>query len=134
MANYGEAARRHFADAKLLGDGARVDNADQLYGVAAECALKGVMVCLGLPVDSSGSVARPYRTHNPQAWRQYATFAANRVSNRYPISGDPFADWDVNQRYDSTGSVDSAAYMRHRDAAKSAVRLIDQVRLDGYRI
>ena len=62
------------------------------------------------------------------------TFAANRASNRYPVSGDPFKDWDVNQRYDSAGSVDGVAHVQHRRAAKSAVRLLDQVRFDGYRI
>ena len=38
--NYTEAALRHWRDAELLKEQNRVENADHLFGVAAECALK----------------------------------------------------------------------------------------------
>ncbi len=134
MINYAEATGRHLSDAGVLQNVGRNENADQLYGIAAECALKAVMVCFGLPIDAHGNVERPYRTHNPAVWRQYMTFCANRISNRYPISDDPFHDWDVNQRYHAGGGVSSASVVAHSVAAKAAARLIDEVRLDGYQI
>ncbi len=49
-----DAAGRHRADAELLFEHGRWPNADQLYGLAAECGLKAVMEVLGMPVDARG--------------------------------------------------------------------------------
>ncbi len=38
--NYKNAARRHYEDAEILFNRLRWANADQLYGLAAECGLK----------------------------------------------------------------------------------------------
>ncbi len=37
---YGDAAKRHYADARMLAASQRYDNAGHLIGFAAECALK----------------------------------------------------------------------------------------------
>ena len=43
-----DAHKRHWADAEYLFNGSRWANADQLYGVSAECGLKRLMVAFGM--------------------------------------------------------------------------------------
>ncbi|MDR3553905.1 MAG: hypothetical protein P4L55_04045 [Syntrophobacteraceae bacterium] len=50
-----DAAYRHFNDAKRLFDNDRMANADHLTGIAAECALKAVMVGLGMNLGAGMS-------------------------------------------------------------------------------
>jgi len=45
--DYLDAFSRHREDGDLLYDHARWPNADQLYGLSAECGLKAVMVAIG---------------------------------------------------------------------------------------
>ncbi|NJM10773.1 MAG: hypothetical protein HC889_01610 [Synechococcaceae cyanobacterium SM1_2_3] len=42
--DYSSAAFRHWEDAQLLAGENRVENADQLYGLAAECAIKKALI------------------------------------------------------------------------------------------
>lgn len=53
--NFREAAVRHFQDAELLCRVKRYANADQLYGLSAECALKSIMHALGMAVSNARS-------------------------------------------------------------------------------
>ncbi|MBF0176839.1 MAG: hypothetical protein HQL63_08335 [Magnetococcales bacterium] len=54
---YDQAAMRHFRDAQLLEKEGRLANADQLYGFAAECAIKfAVAGCR----KNSGSVEKKH--------------------------------------------------------------------------
>jgi hypothetical protein len=48
-------ARRHLADAKLLEANGRLANAGHLYGFAAECGLKALLIWHGYPTDPEGS-------------------------------------------------------------------------------
>ena len=57
-ADFVDAHRRHWEDAELLFDHQRWANADQLYGLSAECGLKAVMQILGMPVDDQGRAPR----------------------------------------------------------------------------
>jgi hypothetical protein len=57
--DYKNAARRHYKDAEILYSRLRWANADQLYGLAAECGLKAVMVGLCASTKSSGDLKKP---------------------------------------------------------------------------
>ena len=45
--NYSSAAKRHWNDGETLTKRERLDNADQLFGFSAECALKSALNSLG---------------------------------------------------------------------------------------
>lgn len=107
MVNFAEAARRHFEDADLLKDEKRLHNADQMYGLSAECALKEIMIVLGAEVTDEGDLTKPHKLHIDVLWSEFQSFAAGRRSTRYlgPLSAfpmNPFSDWKIEQRYFSS--------------------------------
>ncbi|MCA9526580.1 MAG: hypothetical protein KC549_09835 [Myxococcales bacterium] len=128
-------ALRHFRDASLLEARGRRENADQLYGLAAECALKEAMSGLGLPLDAGGiDLERRYYHHVELFWDTATAFLSGRpgASLLAVLGGDrPFADWHVDQRY-RLAPVAPAALARHADGAARAVRVLDAARLQGH--
>ncbi|NCO57636.1 MAG: hypothetical protein GW870_05590 [Deltaproteobacteria bacterium] len=79
--DYAAAATRHFRDGVLLEEGRRVANADQLFGLAAECAIKSALV--GLPRFRAGdTLAPPYhKKHVNQLWD---CVPLQGIQKRYP--------------------------------------------------
>lgn len=62
--DYYDAAKRHFDDATFLFSDKRYANSDHLFGLSSECALKSIMLALGMKLNSSGSPKiREHRTH-----------------------------------------------------------------------
>jgi hypothetical protein len=67
-----DAYLRHWEDAEALFGSERWANADHLYGLAAECGLKRLMIAFGMPVTTSGDPQhRNDRVHADQSG--YAT-------------------------------------------------------------
>ena len=54
-ADFLDAHRRHLRDADYLFSASRLANADHLYGMAAECGLKRLMMAFGMQTDNTGS-------------------------------------------------------------------------------
>lgn len=130
--DYGQAARRHWEDAGYLEAAQRVGNADQLYGVAAECALKAVMVKLGAATTSEGDL-RKGKTHLPQIWDEFWAFASGRTASRYLAvlgqSDNPFTDWQIYQRYAADSSLPSVGAMgNHKQASRACMDALDLAR------
>ena len=74
------AATRHFRDGALLEENRRISNADQLFGFAAECAIKSAL--MGLPgYAESGALAGPYHKHVDQLWD---LVSVQGIQKRYP--------------------------------------------------
>ncbi|OOC09740.1 hypothetical protein [Thioalkalivibrio halophilus] len=113
--NYDEAARRHWGDARLLDERSRWENADQLYGLAAECALKSALKRAGYFREDQ------HRKHINVLWRK---IQATAFRNQFPglageLAGEErFADWDVEQRYVADSAVPEAAVERHCEGAR----------------
>ncbi|MGN6259123.1 MAG: hypothetical protein ACTHNO_00180 [Ralstonia sp.] len=129
---FDDAAVRHYADADLLQAQARPDNADQLYGFAAECAMKLALISPASHANA-GDLPGTFRHHVDVLWarvsigavpRQYATLLAVL---KQP---NPFHDWSVDQRYYPTGHVSAEALERHRNAAR---RILGAMRIIGVR-
>ena len=74
-ADFANAHFRHWEDAEFLFRAGRWANADQLYGLSAECGLKAVMVADGLSVDVAGS---PYRKHVNRLWGIFRAIVQGR--------------------------------------------------------
>lgn len=131
--DYALAATRHFRDAVLLRDSRRVVNADQLFGFAAECAIKRALVELPGFV-AGGRLAPAYHKHINDLWH---IVQLQSIQKRYPklvvlLKGlpQPFHDWSTYQRYGPDSSVTGEALDRHRQAAG---RILGSVGLNGAR-
>jgi hypothetical protein len=129
-----EAAQRHWDDAELLSDHHRWPNADHLYGFAAECALKAVMVGLGMQLGPTGKPPKPYAVHIHQLWDQFLTFASGQGQARYAAmmqQSNPFSAWHESQRYWDSTTIGPADAQAHRAGAFQALGVLSQARQDG---
>lgn len=129
-----DAFSRHDADADLLLKNRRWANADHHYGLAAECALKALLLQQGIPSNngdiSSSRQYRPYRTHINTLWNTYQSFMQTR--NAYAIpAANPFQNWDITQRYAPEKDISEQAARAHAAAFGTLKQVIKQAILDG---
>jgi hypothetical protein len=104
------AAKRHWADAGLLAENERRENADHHYGFAAECALKYALQEMGYFRDEHR------RWHIEILWNKLQAMAFQKGFPGLvgPLSANnPFSDWHVNQRYHADGMVSDQAMRNH---------------------
>lgn len=126
--NYGAAAKRHFEDGKCLFDrgGRHLPGADQLFGLAVECALKRNLAKTNLLTITQDG--RPHQEnlkggsgHCPGIWAEYLIYLGE-ARNLPPISKDnPFNDWDISDRYADGRAMDFGRVERHLIAAKAVL-------------
>lgn len=134
--DFRDAAERHWEDAEYLSADTRTANADHLYGLSAECALKAVMLALGMAIRPDGAPDdRRHRVHIKQLWNEFISFAHSRSGARYASRlahvPNPFMDWDVNQRYDHRSGVTLAVAGSHQQGAQMAKQILDSAVLNG---
>jgi hypothetical protein len=133
--DFRDAARRHLDDAELLLNGNRIPNADQLFGLSAECSLKAVMVALGMATDNAGTPKdRGHKLHMPDQWAAFQSFASGRLASRYlePLEQqNPFADWSVDQRYCKNSSITARTARNHCAAAIQCWESLEILLIDG---
>ena len=136
--NYQESAFRHLRDADYLWNDARHANASQLYGMGAECALKAVMIGLGVSTLPDGSVQR--RIHFPNLWNEFMLFASGRLGGKYAAAIQPsstaltpFSTWDVAHRYspDSWLTTQLTEFLLHQNDARDCLALLELAKGDG---
>lgn len=133
--DYPDAANRHRNDADLLLESKRLPNADQLYGLAAECALKAVLTWLGMEttVDGAPKDKRRYG-HINRLWGEFLSFANGHEGACYAAmlpQTNPFDNWDVGQRYGQTTSIAEATVHDHERGTTAAFAVLSQARMDG---
>ncbi len=132
MEDYAQAALRHWQDAQLLEEHRRIGNADQLYGLAAECAIKKVLVQLPL-FAPDGSLQKEFKYHINLLWDKAGHQSIAKAAPRLPSllqSNNPFSDWKIDQRYEAEGAIRAKQLQSHREWAK---RLLGAVGLSGVR-
>lgn len=130
--NYAHAALRHWRDAQLLDQEKRLENADQLYGLAAECAIKKVLLTLSA-FSNSGCLLDAYKHHIDVLWDKARHQSMEKVAPMLPAllrKPNPFSDWQVDQRYLPDGSTSMEKLEVHKEWAK---RLLGAVGLNGAR-
>ena len=136
--DYLDAMARHRDDAELLWAQVpkRFANADQLYGLAAECGLKAIMTklvnnffnhSLGLPSN------RDDRKHADGTWDRYTGYSQGGAAARYalPLMSNPFAQWEIADRYASRANFRYARVNGHRRAFLIVEALVDQAKTNG---
>lgn len=125
---------RHDTDADLLLESGRWANADHHYGLAAECALKALLLQQGIPPNNgdmpSGQQYRPYRAHINLLWNSYQSFMQTRSAYTIPAT-NPFQDWDIAQRYAPEKEITEPATRNHAAAVGTLKQVIRQAILDG---
>lgn len=133
--DYKDAAYRHREDADTLMEKQRWPNADQLYGFAAECALKAIMETLGMILSRDGvPLERQYRVHIDQLWKEFQTLASDSNCAGYAAAlsqNNPFAEWNVSQRYYSTVSISEVTASGHKEGAVEVFKILSQAVVDG---
>ncbi|MFW5640671.1 MAG: SAM-dependent methyltransferase [Thermodesulfobacteriota bacterium] len=134
--DFRDAAERHWEDAEYLMADTRTANADHLYGLSAECALKAVMLALGMALRPDGAPDdRRHRVHINQLWNEFESFADSRNGACYASKladvPNPFMDWDVNQRYDQRTGITPAVAETHKQGARTTRQILDSAVLNG---
>lgn len=156
--DYAAAAQRHKRDGDLLfgAPSPRLENADHLYGFAAECALLGGLRILNraglypeLALDEKGAVANEdlrRSGHIREVWshmigrvfrmkdRGIQTLFQRFSAHRDGSSKEPFRDWSVNDRYRGDGHTNLERVVAHKTGAEACLAvlgLIEQHCLKG---
>jgi hypothetical protein len=133
--DFRDSAGRHKKDADLLHANSRWANADHLFGLSAECALKSVMQGLGMTLDPKGIPSAPYNVHVNKLWAGFQSFANSRSGAAYSavLAGatNPFSNWDISQRYEQGSQVTQAVAEAHRNGADLAMQILNAAILDG---
>ncbi len=134
-----DAHHRHWEDANHLLAASHLANADHLYGLAAECGLKRLMIAFGMRVDSATGrpTDRADRVHASEIggndiWARYETYRSGHQAAVYYLGlTNPFVDWDVSQRYSHRSDFNPARVENHRQGAYTVHSLIKRAILEG---
>ena len=133
--DFRDASERHWDDAGHLFTHTRLANADHLFGLAAECALKAVMLALGMNLRPNGRPEDPYAIHINRLWDEFITFARGRGGAHYVAmlrgGQNPFDDWHVSQRYDHRTQFRQTVVENHRQASEETIRVLEAAILNG---
>lgn len=139
LVDFHQAARRHFKDAELLMNQTREANAGQLYGFAAECGVKALLVWKGYPSDPvSGEIIekrKKLRAHIHELTKNINmvhTFLDGRGAAKYlamiPSIGD-FSDWKTDHRYYIESALPPSV-SNWKNASREIMRMLDHAMLD----
>ncbi|WP_171938963.1 hypothetical protein [Herbaspirillum rubrisubalbicans] len=135
---YPQAALRHMKDAAILEERSRPHNAGQLYGIAAECGLKALLVAKGSPTTPTGDLKeREDRKHLPDLKALMSTitvFSDGRQASQY-LAMMPdlnnFDDWKIDHRYWIDAQVPVASLGAWKIAANQVAAMVEQANIDG---
>lgn len=154
---FGKVSRDHYRAAQLAAaDGELRASADHLAGLAAECAIKAILLdFLGSRLRRSGKpyhpqVALPDPTrreskwsndhgHLPELWEHLTAIvhrrkdAAAGILFTALIWKNPFDDWDVANRYSDGATISRHDLDRHLKAAYDLIAAHEQAHILGTR-
>lgn len=135
QADFLDAHERHWNDAERLFSQGCYANADHLYGMAAECGLKRLMVKFGMDVNpATGSpAAREDRSHANHVWTRFESYRSGSVEGRdYGLpTPNPFDNWDVSDRYAHQSNFNQAGVQVHQAGAAAICNLIKKAQREG---
>ncbi|MEU2827311.1 hypothetical protein ABZ667_01365 [Streptomyces lavendulae] len=153
--HFASAAQRHFRDADYLQTDGRLPAADHLYGFAAECATKSLLLRFtDVSVDSKPGETKPSSKpwaedpdhpgdpdqliefgHVNELIREVALLARGRSGAplHAALDGDlrVFRRWRVSHRYLDGGYAQADVVARRRTAAENILVLHQNAQLDG---
>lgn len=135
QADFLDAHERHWSDAERLFAAGRYANADHLYGMAAECGLKRLMVNFGMAVNpATGSpVVREDKSHANHVWARFESYRSGKVEGvDYGLPApNPFDNWDASDRYAHQSNFNQASVQLHQAGAAAIRELIKKAQREG---
>lgn len=138
QADFLDAHQRHWNDAERLFSAERYANADHLYGIAAECGLKRLMVRFGMDINSETGKPKDKKDrkdwqHTNDIWGYFETFCAGKVEGSGYVlpTTNPFAHWDISDRYAHQSNFSQAGVQAHRAGAEFVSELIKKAQREG---
>jgi len=133
--DFADACDRHWEDGESLLADERLANADQLFGLAAECGLKRTMLRLGMNVDAEGVPAeKKHKVHIDRLWDTFQGFASSQNGARYAAqlpASNPFSDWSIHNRYAHRSHFSREVVASHRGGAAAVREVLQQAEFDG---
>lgn len=139
--DFHHAGKRHFNDAELLLQHARNATAGQLYGFAAECGIKTLLVWSGYPTNpATGEIDEK---KGKQKFRKHIHELVNNINMLHAYldgrgaakylamipSVEELSDWTTGHRY-YTDSALPQSLLKWRKASQEIMRMLDQAMLD----
>ncbi|MDF9393432.1 MULTISPECIES: hypothetical protein [Methylococcus] len=135
QADFLDAHERHWEDAERLLQAQRWANADHLYGMAAECGLKRLMLAFGMPYDTSNDcpASGADRKHADGIWTRFESYRCGHHQGAAYVlpSANPFDNWKVSQRYAHQSHFDQARAQAHQSGADAVRALLKKARKEG---
>ncbi|WP_406478458.1 hypothetical protein [Streptomyces sp. NBC_01615] len=146
---YACAAARHFHDAVYLHDDQRLPTADHLFGFAAECAVKSLLLRFTTEVSMTNGKGQPSDKpwwYNPDKnkmeWLGHIDHVLQTVSLLTHGRNSPellqamdrlsdFASWNVADRYTDGTTVEASVVACRREAATLVLTLHEQAVITG---
>jgi hypothetical protein len=143
--DFENAAKRHYRDGELLYQNSRWANADQLFGLCAECVLKRMIVGWdpGGVDNSTGDFSnRKHKKHLEHGvvdqqgnakdlWVYFSVNFSGRLAQHYTLPGsNPFSDWQIAQRYVHDNEIDQQRADSHRAAVRQLQRVLQNLLID----
>jgi hypothetical protein len=131
MYNYTHSSHRLLADALALWSHGTWESAAHLGGLAAECALKSILIGLGVVVPAAdGQVPQAWRSHIDRVWGQFQMTLHGHRGAAYLVLlptavPPPFDGWQVNHRYIATGQLAQDDLERWMWAAIAVSHVLD---------
>jgi hypothetical protein len=122
------AARRHLLAANILySEKTRIDVAGYLYGIAAECAIKAMMLEAGIRPDLENRKGDPFFAHFPGLRTMLKDSLQGRKSAtlRLKIENDNFfSQWDIEMRYCKSSDIRDSWVETWKEQANDIVSCI----------
>lgn len=134
--DFEQAAWRSHRAATVLRDLGQLQSADDLGGIAVECALKAILDALGFFPATTGSTKPPARfaVHLPYIWDEFSASMGLRVEGRLlsdlPPS-NPFGDWAIDDRYAADWVLSSASEPARASSLRAVMAMLESAWLDG---
>jgi hypothetical protein len=132
--NFLDAMERHWQDAELLYNQVpqRLANADQLYGLTAECGLKALMEKGGMDIVNNQAHKSKYKKHINATWSHFSDFRQGRLALYALPNTNPFNHWLIDHRYASCSDFDAVRVQQHQAGAQQVINLARRARdIDG---
>lgn len=135
QADFLDAHERHWEDARRLFDAQRWANADHLFGMAAECGLKRLMLAFSMPYDAEKDrpAQQSDRVHANGIWDCFESYRSGHAQGTGYVlpPNNPFANWDVADRYAHQASFNQARAQEHQAGAQMVRDLIAKAQREG---
>lgn len=135
QADFLDAHTRHWDDAETLFTNGRYANASHLYGMAAECGLKRLMIEFGMNVNSHNGAPDDNKDwkHADGIWARYEDYRKGRTEGTgYALTNpSPFTGWHVSDRYAHQSNFNQAMVQAHRNGADAIRQLIAKAEREG---